>query len=142
MKYLLKQVGILMIFLVVDYIAFAQTLSYVGLYPGDSSRIIFQIKPDKNYTNVIAYIRFYSTGNKLLSSNGGDRIMITSNENKWIKKGTINSKILSHHYKNVGYIKLNRFGEEEMVSSDDKADDLGSIKKIKFKTAEKPLKPL
>lgn len=141
MKYLLKLSYSVIILLLIVNNDFAQTTSYVGLIPGDSSKIRFQIKPDKNYTNVVAYINFYSTTNELLSYRGGDRIYITDNQNKWIKKNKITEKIIPHRYTNVGSVKLDRLGEE-IQSSDERADDLGSIKTIRFNTAARPLKPL
>jgi hypothetical protein len=84
---------------------FSQPQCYLQLYPGDNTKIIFQISPDKDYTNVAIYINFYDNGNDPIKLN--KKFAITTNENKYLLASNgVYSYVLDQPFKNVDHISL------------------------------------
>ena len=95
----------------------SQTKSYVQLYPGDNKKIIFQILPDQNYSDVNAYIQLCSTDGTV------KKIVVyevTNEEDKYILKDVCTSRIFSHNVRNIAYAKLDHVTQNETRG---KADD-------------------
>jgi hypothetical protein len=85
--------------------AFAQPECYLQLYPGDNSRMIFQILPDKDYADVAIYVNFYDNENNIIKQN--KRFSITSPNNKYLRQANgIYSVILTNTVQNTDHISL------------------------------------
>lgn len=71
----------------------------------DNSKIIFQILPDKNYTDVAIYVNFYDNANNPIKLNS--KFGITSYEHKYLLQSNgVYSFILNHSFKDVASISL------------------------------------
>src|SRR5688572_14282659 len=98
---------------------YSQSTSYVQLYPGDNDKFIFQILPDKNYTDVKAFINFYSSANQVIGKE--IQYWITNDETRPnLKKGEIVSIIFIHGMKNVKNVKLQYVREKMLYGAADK----------------------
>jgi len=107
-----------MLVLITANSVFAQYGSYVQLFPGDSTKIIFQVKPDQNYSDVNAYINFYSQNNKVIRKKL--EFEVTDSKNKYIHRDQCTNKVFSHWVKGAAYVTVDHVSWN---SSRGKADD-------------------
>ena len=97
---------------------FAQSVYYVQLHPTDNKKIVFQIRPDQNYSDVNAYINFYMQNGTLIKKNVS--FAVTDENDKYIKKDIITSRIFDISGNGVGLVKVNNVKCKEARGKADK----------------------
>ena len=68
---------------------------YVQLHPGSNKKIIVQIVPDKTYSNVVAYVNFYSANNKRV---GQQAYRLSDDKGQYIRKDQCTNRVFKFSF--------------------------------------------
>lgn len=109
---------------------------YVQLLPGNNKKIVIQILPDKTYSNVVAYVNFYSADNKRVAQKAFD---LSDEKEKYIRKDKCTSRVFKFSFdKPVARVTIDHINES------DSADDTDGVKgrKLNLPVSSNPLSPI
>lgn len=111
--------------------------TFVQLVPGNNKKVVFQIVPDKTYSNVVAYINFYSANNKRVAQKAYN---ITDEKDKYVEKYKCTNKVFKFSFKEtVTRVTIDHVSEGELVENEDGA---AVGKKIDLPISKGPLGPV
>ena len=97
---------------------------YVQLHPNNDKKIVVQIVPDKTYTNVVAYINFYSADNKRVAQKA---YSLSDDKDKHIRKDQVTQREFKFSFdKKVTRVTIDHVNEGELV------EDGGGKKGVKI----------
>ena len=68
---------------------------YVQLHPGSNKKIIVQIVPDKTYSNVVAYVNFYSANNKRV---GQQAYRLSDEKDQYVRKDQCTNRVFKFSF--------------------------------------------
>jgi hypothetical protein len=86
---------------------------YVQLHPGNDKKIVVQIVPDKTYSNVVAYINFYSSDNKRV---GQKAYSLSDDKDKYIRKDQVTQREFKFSFdKKVARVTIDHVNEGEVL---------------------------
>ena len=87
---------------------------YVQLHPDNDKKFVLQIVPDKTYSNVVAYINFYSADNKRIAQ----KAYSLSDEDKYIRKGQVTQREFKFSFdKKVTRVTVDHVNEGEVLDN-------------------------
>ena len=87
--------------------------SYVQLHPDNDKKIIVQIVPDKTYSNVVAYINFYSSDNKRVAQKA---YSLSDDKEKYIRKDQVTHREFKFSFdKKVTRVTIDHVNEGEVL---------------------------
>jgi hypothetical protein len=109
---------------------------YVQLHPGNNKKIVVQIVPDKTYSDVVAYINFYSADNKRVAQ----QLFSLSNEkDRYIPKGKCTTKTFKFSLdKPVTRVTIDHVNEKQILAKE--GNSQGS--KLNLPVSASPLGPI
>ena len=97
---------------------------YVQLHPDNDKKIVVQIVPDKTYSNVVAYINFYSADNKRVAQKA---FSLSDDKEKYIRKDQVTHREFKFSFdKKVARVTIDHVNEGEML------DDSNGKKGVKI----------
>lgn len=86
---------------------------YVQLHPDNDKKIIVQIVPDKTYSNVVAYINFYSSDNKRVAQKA---YSLSDDKEKYIRKDQVTHREFKFSFdKKVTRVTIDHVNEGEVL---------------------------
>jgi len=86
---------------------------YVQLHPDNDKKIIVQIVPDKTYSNVVAYINFYSSDNKRVAQKA---YSLSDDKEKYIRKDQVTHREFKFSFdKKVTRVTIDNVNEGEVL---------------------------
>lgn len=89
---------------------------YVQLHPDNNKKIIVQIVPDKTYSNVVAYINFYSANNKRVAQKA---YSLSDDKDKYIRKDQCTNRVFKFSFdETVTRVKIDHVNESELLDKD------------------------
>jgi len=109
---------------------------YVQLHPGSDKKIVIQIVPDKTYSNVVAYVNFYSANNKRVAQ----KAYSLSDADKYIRKDQITNRVFKFSFdETVTRVKIDHVNEGEVL-----VDNEATVKgtKLNIPISDKALGPI
>ena len=90
---------------------------YVQLHPDNDKKIVIQIVPDKTYSNVVAYINFYSADNKRVAQKA---YPLSDDKDKYIRKDLCTNRVFKFSFdETVTRVKIDHVNEGEVLGKDD-----------------------
>ena len=96
---------------------------YVQLHPDNNKKIVIQIVPDKTYSNVVAYINFYSANNKRVAQKA---YSLSDDKDKYIRKGQCTNRVFKFSFdETVTRVKIDHVNEGEVLGKEG-ADSKGT----------------
>jgi len=88
---------------------------YVQLHPDNDKKFVLQIVPDKTYSNVVAYINFYSADNKRIAQKG---YSLSNDKDKYIRKGQVTHREFKFSFdKKVTRVTVDHVNEDEVLDN-------------------------
>jgi hypothetical protein len=82
---------------------------YVQLHPDNNKKIVIQIVPDKTYSNVVAYINFYSANNKRVAQKA---YSLSDDKEKYIRKDQCTNRVFKFSFDEaVTRVKIDHVNE-------------------------------
>ena len=89
---------------------------YVQLHPDNNKKIVIQIVPDKTYSNVVAYINFYSANNKRVAQKA---YSLSDDKDKYIRKGQCTNRVFKFSFdETVTRVKIDHVNEGEVLGKE------------------------
>lgn len=89
---------------------------YVQLHPSSNKKIVVQIVPDKTYSNVVAYINFYSADNKRVAQKA---YSLSDEKDKYIRKDQCTNRVFKFSFDEaVTRVKIDHVNEGEVLDKD------------------------
>lgn len=86
---------------------------YVQLHPDNDKKIVVQIVPDKTYSNVVAYINFYSADNKRVAQKA---YSLSDDKEKYIRKDQVTHREFKFSFdKKVARVTIDHVNEGEVL---------------------------
>src|SRR5918993_189643 len=86
---------------------------YVQLHPDNDKKFVLQIVPDKTYSNVVAYINFYSADNKRIAQKA---YSLSDDKEKYIRKGQVTHREFKFSFdKKVTRVTVDHVNEGEVL---------------------------
>ena len=86
---------------------------YVQLHPDNDKKIVVQIVPDKTYSNVVAYINFYSADNKRVAQKA---YSLSDDKDKYIRKDQVTHREFKFSFdKKVARVTIDHVTEGEVL---------------------------
>ena len=86
---------------------------YVQLHPDNDKKIVVQIVPDKTYSNVVAYINFYSADNKRVAQKA---YSLSDEKEKYIRKDQVTQREFKFSFdKKVARVTIDHVNEGEVL---------------------------
>jgi|SRR5918993_953551 hypothetical protein len=86
---------------------------YVQLHPDNDKKFVLQIVPDKTYSNVVAYINFYSADNKRIAQKA---YSLSDEKDKYIRKGQVTHREFKFSFdKKVTRVTVDHVNEGEVL---------------------------
>ena len=86
---------------------------YVQLHPDNDKKFVVQIVPDKTYSNVVAYINFYSADNKRIAQKA---YSLSDEKDKYIRKGQVTHREFKFSFdKKVTRVTVDHVNEGEVL---------------------------
>ena len=86
---------------------------YVQLHPDNDKKIVVQIVPDKTYSNVVAYINFYSADNKRVAQKA---YSLSDDKEKYIRKDQVTHREFKFSFdKKVTRVTIDHVNEGEVL---------------------------
>jgi hypothetical protein len=84
---------------------------YVQLHPGNNKKIIVQIVPDKTYSNVVAYVNFYSSNNKRIAQQA---FSLSNDKDQYIRKDQCTNRVFKFSFdETVARVTIDHVNEGE-----------------------------
>ncbi len=84
---------------------------YVQLHPDNDKKIVVQVVPDKTYSNVVAYINFYSADNKRVAQKA---YSLSDDKEKYIRKDQVTHREFKFSFdKKVTRVTIDHVNEGE-----------------------------
>jgi hypothetical protein len=88
---------------------------YVQLHPENDKKFVLQIVPDKTYSNVVAYINFYSADNKRIAQKA---YSLSDDKEKYIRKGQVTHREFKFSFdKKVTRVTVDHVNEGEVLDN-------------------------
>jgi hypothetical protein len=88
---------------------------YVQLHPENDKKFVLQIVPDKTYSNVVAYINFYSADNKRVAQKA---YSLSDDKDKYIRKGQVTHREFKFSFdKKVTRVTVDHVNEGEVLDN-------------------------
>jgi hypothetical protein len=88
---------------------------YVQLHPENDKKFVLQIVPDKTYSNVVAYINFYSADNKRIAQKA---YSLSEDKDKYIRKGQVTHREFKFSFdKKVTRVTVDHVNEGEVLDN-------------------------
>lgn len=88
---------------------------YVQLHPENDKKFVLQIVPDKTYSNVVAYINFYSADNKRIAQKA---FSLSDDKDKYIRKGQVTHREFKFSFdKKVTRVTVDHVNEGEVLDN-------------------------
>ena len=88
---------------------------YVQLHPDNDKKFVLQIVPDKTYSNVVAYINFYSADNKRIAQKA---YSLSDEKDKYIRKGQVTQREFKFSFdKKVTRVTVDHVNEGEVLDN-------------------------
>ena len=110
---------------------------YVQLHPDNNKKIIIQIVPDKTYSNVVAYINFYSANNKRVAQKA---YSLSDDKEKYIRKDQCTNRVFKFSFdETVTRVKIDHVNEGEVLGKESNA---GKGTKMNMPISERALGPV
>jgi hypothetical protein len=110
---------------------------YVQLHPDNNKKIVIQIVPDKTYSNVVAYINFYSANNKRVAQKA---YSLSDDKDKYIRKNQCTNRVFKFSFdETVTRVKIDHVNEGEVL---DKESTSSKGTPINLPISEKALGPI
>jgi len=89
---------------------------YVQLHPDNNKKIVIQIVPDKTYSNVVAYINFYSANNKRVAQKA---YSLSDDKDKYIRKDQCTNRVFKFSFdETVTRVKIDHVNEGEILGKE------------------------
>ncbi len=89
---------------------------YVQLHPDNNKKIVIQIVPDKTYSNVVAYINFYSANNKRVAQKA---YSLSDQKEKYIRKDQCTNRVFKFSFdETVTRVKIDHVNEGEELGKE------------------------
>ncbi|HKZ37280.1 MAG TPA: hypothetical protein VJ184_06510 [Chryseolinea sp.] len=89
---------------------------YVQLHPDNNKKIVIQIVPDKTYSNVVAYINFYSANNKRVAQKA---YSLSDGKEKYIRKDQCTNRVFKFSFdETVTRVKIDHVSEGEVLGKE------------------------
>ena len=83
------------------------------LHPDNDKKIVVQIVPDKTYSNVVAYINFYSADNKRVAQKA---YSLSDEKEKYIRKDQVTQREFKFSFdKKVARVTIDHVNEGEVL---------------------------
>ena len=87
---------------------------YVQLHPSNDKKVVVQIVPDKTYSNVVAYINFYSADNKRVAQKA---YSLSDDKEKYIRKDQMTHREFKFSFdKKVTRVTIDHVTEGEVLN--------------------------
>ena len=111
---------------------------YVQLFPGNDKKIVIQMVPDKTYSNVVAYINFYSSGNKRVAQKA---YSLSDDDDKYIRKDQCTNRVFKISFdEKVTRVKIDHVNEGEVLN--EKGEGTAQGTKIDLPISNKAFGPI
>lgn len=139
MKKITRHNGLLVLLLLSVCFSFAPAEHgvYVQLHPDNNKKIVIQILPDKTYSDVVAYVNFYSADNKRVAQKA---FSLSDEKDKYVRKGKCTSRVFKFSFdKTITRVTIDHVNEGEVLGKDDKSSK-GS--KLNLPVSDQPLGPV
>jgi len=90
---------------------------YAHLQDGSNKKFVIQIVPDKTYSNVVAYINFYSASNKRVAQKA---YSMSNDKDKYVNKDQCNSQVFKFSFdETVTRVTVDHVNENETLRGDE-----------------------
>jgi hypothetical protein len=111
---------------------------YAQLFPGNDNKLVIQMVPDKTYSHVVAYVNFYSKGNKRVAQKA---FRLSDDDDKYVRKDQCTNRVFKFSFdETVTRVKIDHVNEGEVLN--EKGEGTAQGTKIDLPISNKALGPI